>query len=389
MIAVIADDFTGAAEIGGIGLKHGLKVVIETKVEPDEEADLLVIAADTRVLPVDKALVEIEKLTKQLMMLKPKFIYKKIDSALRGNVADELWAQMKVVKKNKSIVIAGNPAINRLIIDGVYYVNNIPLCDTFFSKDKEYKLQSSLVTELVQTKNCNVVSLNIDQEIPQSGLIVGDVREREDMFKWISAVDEDTVLAGGAGFFDVVLEEEYGAQVNNGKINYKLGEKSLIIFGSAFPKDERFMESILQSDVFVSNMPKELYWDEDYDNSIINNWADQVIETLKSDIKVILTINHSGSTDVNISCKIKKIVGQVVQRIVQKVDLNDILIEGGATASVILNYLDITRLYPFYQIEAGVIQMVASGYPNLHITTKPGSYLWPETLLFGEVESKS
>ena len=33
MIVVIADDFTGAAEIGGIGLKYGLKVVIETNLE--------------------------------------------------------------------------------------------------------------------------------------------------------------------------------------------------------------------------------------------------------------------------------------------------------------------------------------------------------------------
>jgi hypothetical protein len=31
MIAVIADDFTGAAEICGIGLRHGLNVILETE----------------------------------------------------------------------------------------------------------------------------------------------------------------------------------------------------------------------------------------------------------------------------------------------------------------------------------------------------------------------
>ena len=64
MIAVIADDFTGAAEIGGIGLKYGLNVIIETKVQEVSEADLLVIATDTRSLSADQASLEIEKITK-------------------------------------------------------------------------------------------------------------------------------------------------------------------------------------------------------------------------------------------------------------------------------------------------------------------------------------
>ena len=48
MIAVIADDFTGAAEIGGIGLRHGMRVVIETEPVPNGQVDLLVIATDSR-----------------------------------------------------------------------------------------------------------------------------------------------------------------------------------------------------------------------------------------------------------------------------------------------------------------------------------------------------
>ena len=53
MIAVIADDLTGAAELGGIGLRHGLKTEVRTiagtKLPP--ATDLLVIAADSRSKP--------------------------------------------------------------------------------------------------------------------------------------------------------------------------------------------------------------------------------------------------------------------------------------------------------------------------------------------------
>jgi uncharacterized protein YgbK (DUF1537 family) len=50
MIAVIADDFTGAAEIGGIGLNHGLRVLIETKVKAVSGIDLLIIATGPSLL---------------------------------------------------------------------------------------------------------------------------------------------------------------------------------------------------------------------------------------------------------------------------------------------------------------------------------------------------
>ena len=46
MIAVIADDFTGAAEIGGLGLLYGYKTAIVTEVKALENIDLLIIATE-------------------------------------------------------------------------------------------------------------------------------------------------------------------------------------------------------------------------------------------------------------------------------------------------------------------------------------------------------
>ena len=95
MIAVIADDFTGAAEIGGIGLRYGLNVVIETEDIQSHNADLLIIATDTRSLSAKEASEHIFQITKELQKLKPQFIFKKIDSALRGNIAEELLAEIR------------------------------------------------------------------------------------------------------------------------------------------------------------------------------------------------------------------------------------------------------------------------------------------------------
>ena len=48
MIAVIADDFTGAAESAAVSLRFGLNAELQTALNPDSKADLIVIDTDTR-----------------------------------------------------------------------------------------------------------------------------------------------------------------------------------------------------------------------------------------------------------------------------------------------------------------------------------------------------
>ncbi|MCW3785953.1 four-carbon acid sugar kinase family protein [Plebeiibacterium sediminum] len=384
MIAVIADDFTGAAEIGGVGLRHGLNVVIETKVEKDEDADLLVIAADTRTLSPDCARKEIKELTRKLLELNPKYIYKKLDSVLRGNIAEELDAQLEISGKKKAVIIAGNPNFKRLIKGGVYYVDGAPLAETSFADDTEYSIQSSSVVELLGSDRKNVTSASVEQPIPDLGLVVGDVTNNEDLKKWSKVIDCDTVAAGGAGFFDVLLEQDFKKLSNGEESKCKLGEKTLYVFGSAYPKSNELIQSIKDSKVFISNMPEDIYWEKNFKKSLLLNWAQEIVQKIEEKRRVIVTINHSGSEEEDIAIRIRETVGQLVKIIVDLVEFDDMLIEGGATAAVIFKSLNITRLYPFNEIEPGVIQMNVAGYPRLSITTKPGSYIWPKEILLGE-----
>ncbi len=384
MIAVIADDFTGAAEIGGVGLRHGLNVVIETKVEQDEDADLLIIAADTRTLSPECAAKEIKRLTKQLLELNPKYIYKKLDSVLRGNIAEELNAQLEISGKKKAIIIAGNPNFNRLIKGGIYYVDGKPLAETSFVKDTEYSIHSSSVIELVGAARQNLASINVDQPIPDLGLVIGDVTNSEDMEKWSEVVDNETIAAGGAGFFDIILNKEFSKQNRNSDNECILGAKTLYVFGSAFPKSNELIQSIKDSKVFISNMPEGIYWDKNYKKSLMLEWANEIVRKIEENKRVIITINHSGNKEEDIAIRIRETVGQLVKIIVDLVEFDDMLIEGGATAAVIFKSLNITRLYPFNEIEPGVIQMNVAGYPRLSITTKPGSYIWPKEILVGK-----
>ncbi|MFY7890086.1 MAG: four-carbon acid sugar kinase family protein, partial [Spirosomataceae bacterium] len=55
MVVVIADDFTGAAEMAGIALTKQFSVEIVTSLPLKTEASVVVISTDTRSLPEEEA----------------------------------------------------------------------------------------------------------------------------------------------------------------------------------------------------------------------------------------------------------------------------------------------------------------------------------------------
>ena len=99
MIVVIADDLTGAGEIGGIGLTYGLRVELQRKFCSESDADLLIIDTDTRSSSPQEAQQAMRNIALELTRsnLPIEWFYKKTDSVLRGPVARELKALQEVM----------------------------------------------------------------------------------------------------------------------------------------------------------------------------------------------------------------------------------------------------------------------------------------------------
>jgi len=382
MIVVIADDFTGAAEIGGIGLQYGLNVVIETEQITHTETDLLVIDANTRSYNANEAEKIIKNITLKLLELRPQFIYKKIDSVLRGHVLDELMAQMSITNKKRALVIAANPNFKRIIKDGYYYINQVPLHKTSFSSDPEYPVNNSSVYEIVGNKIIEVYSsVKPGDLLPDNGLIIGDVVKKEDLEKWAMLVDNNNMdIAGASGFFNVLLNKRFNISPKSFLPGHLTGKKCLFVLGSIYPKDIDFFEMLKRRNYYISNMPGDLYYETQPVSGIINKWADEIVDAIEKNDKVVVTISHSPKNYKEFSLKIKEYIGSLTLQVFKRVKIDELLIEGGSTTSSILKYLNINKLYPFQIFDIGIIRMKNEVYPDSHITTKPGSYLWPPDL---------
>jgi uncharacterized protein YgbK (DUF1537 family) len=381
MIAVIADDFTGAAEIGGIGLHRGLRVLIETSVQAVEDIDLLVLATETRSMPAELAKREIEKVTRQLQKLKPIYIFKKLDSVLRGHVYDELISQQVASGMKRIIMVPANPHFKRIIQNGIYYVDGVPVAETSFANDPEFPAKYSDVREIVGGDAENVAVKNVTEDLPDKGVIIGNVVSEEELAAWARRADEQSVLAGGSGFFDAILQKDFQAKAETRNQDYQPGKHALYVLGSTFPKDKAIMDKFTDAGIEILNLNKEIFQEQEMPSGSLISLAQRIVNAIRENRRVAITTICSD-TNKKISAETtRENVGRVVKKIFNQVDIDDLFIEGGATASHILHNLGINQLVPFRELGFGVIQMHTARYPGLTITTKPGSYTWPEILI--------
>ena len=120
------------------------------------------------------------------------------------------------------------------------------------------------------------------------------------------------------------------------------------------------------------------------DTTLMTNWAEQIIRAFRSHQTVVVSTTNPiqrekrGRSDVMISN-----LSTLIEMIYRKVELKELVIEGGATASSIVRRLGWNRLIPWYEFDLGVVALSPVNRPDSVLVVKPGSYTWPDSFLVG------
>ncbi len=380
MFAVITDDFTGASEIAGIALQHGFRAVIETSARDCREADVLVLASDMRLLAPEDAADESARATRELLKLDPEFIYKKVDSVLRGNIGPELEAQMRVENKALALLVPANPSRQRTIANGVYFIDGIPLAESGFAPSHRLASPTSLVVDILISRGAsNAISLSSHEPFGKTGIHVGNTANVDDVRRWAGRADRNLVPAGGADFFAAILASQPARERINGveKHPYAFG-RSLIVCGSNFPSSNSAVTQAMSRGVCVQAMPDDIYYSDVADPAAVASWAESVVQSLRDHETVIIAALQVPDQHSMDGAGIARVMADVALRAVEQRALNDLMIEGGATSSAVMSALSIESLRPSLSLAPGVTRMQVDGYPDLYVTMKPGSYRWPD-----------
>lgn len=378
MIAVIADDLTGAAEIGGIGLGYNLKVEIASAVDPATTADMLVINTDARSKTEAEAIRITRKISEELKALNPQFIYKKIDSVMRGHVVAEIKAQCGAMDLKSALVIPANPALGRTLVNGHYYINEIPAHETSFKHDPEFPVTHSHILTRFEHMDEVITVQPHTAVLPHEGIIIGEAQTADDLHEWVQHVQPYTLAAGASGFFRACLNHLYPNRYAARQQSAVLNSPMLYISGSTYKPSATLIKTLHQQHGPVSYMPEVLMNEDATNISHINYWVNEISALLNEQGKAVIAIPQNEQALIKYQARhLRRQMARVVKGVFSQTAISEMVIEGGSTAAAILDELDINSIFPSQELLPGVIRNAAPAkYANLHITLKPGSYNW-------------
>jgi uncharacterized protein YgbK (DUF1537 family) len=382
MIAVIADDFTGAAELAGIGLRYHLNVELGTEVNKDTKADLFIIATDTRSLNEAEAVLDMQKHTRDLLALQPALIFKKTDSVLRGHILAEMRAQLSLTGFEKAVLVAANPALGRTIQNGRYYLHGKPVHESSFSQDPDFAITSSAVEDMLRGNGYPLHIKRSEEALPATGIIVGEAAQTTDLQSWASKMDNKTLIAGASGFFSAMLDIMLAGKqivVSNTKKADRL-PFSLFVCGTTFANSRNAIQQIKAAGGPVCYMPEDIIRSIHSGTYSYVRWANEVVALVKQHGKAIVAIQENSTKNMSIGTgQLKEKMAGLVNEVLHRSMVQELIVEGGATAWALIRQCGLTRFFPVEEMAPGVVRMQTDD-PGLFITVKPGSYQWPKGL---------
>src|SRR5215212_4460698 len=135
LIAVIADDLTGAADTGVQFVHAGYRTAVFFRVTQKLADDLDAVAFDTdsRTMPAGFAAKRV--LDAAHVSRGARIVYKKLDSTLRGNIAAELAAVLNAARRDPAVVAPAFPAAGRTTAGGTQFVHGVPVDETEMRND--------------------------------------------------------------------------------------------------------------------------------------------------------------------------------------------------------------------------------------------------------------
>ncbi|SFM46871.1 Uncharacterized conserved protein YgbK, DUF1537 family [Gracilibacillus orientalis] len=408
LIGIIADDLTGANDSGVQLTEKGIKTSVLFNI-PEHTQGLdsgLVIDTNSRSLSSLEAKSITKKATLFLKEAGYRYVYKKMDSTLRGHIGIELKALSEVYLPEFVIIAPAFPAHGRTTKDGIHYVNGVRISDTEVAKDPKHPVRESYIPRLIENEIGEAVGLLTKKDITSSVLrdklqyfkeentqyIVCDAESQEElqqMAQQILSISESVVWAGSAGLAEV-LPEVLGISQQVETRSFPKSTNVLTVCGSLSEVTQSQVKFAAgQTDVTAVVLdPVQMFKDnwetlrkgyiEDCVRGIDS--GDDIVVYVPSNEKIRKQVKHVGSelnlSDNQIGERISQAIGEIVAGISSKKEsLSGLVLTGGDTAKDAARQLGGIGFRLIKQLEPGIpLGTLIGTEREFKIVTKAGAF---------------
>lgn len=399
VLLIIADDFTGALDTGVQFAARGVQTRVVVNPDMDftaHEAKVLVVDTETRHLPADKAYDTVAWLIERAQQAGVSYIYKKTDSALRGNIGAELSAMLKSSGCRQLPFLPAFPQTGRITRGGVHYVDGVPVTESPFGMDPFDPVKHAVITDLI-AEQCDLPArsfpaLTYGDHVPQDeGILVFDAADADDLYRTGHQLLRQGglhIMAGCAGF-GAVLPDLLGIATETFRPLPKLDPRLLVVSGSVNPITLAQLDWAENAGFTRLRLtpPQKLepdYWHSNEGKTELKHME----ETLAANPLCIIETNDSDgnqqtadyASDLGIDLETMRVriagsLGHLVGAIFTSPSLGTLLLTGGDTLLQCMNCIGVRELEPLCELEKGVVlsRFTYNGCTR-HIITKSGGF---------------
>ena len=142
-LLIIADDMTGALDSGVMLQARHISTLVQIDSTADirsvfDHCDVIVVNTETRHLTAREAYDRVYHVARQAVALGIPYLYKKTDSALRGNIGAELQALLQAAGADVLHFAPAFPQFNRVTVGGRQLIDGLCLYDLRVFQGREH-----------------------------------------------------------------------------------------------------------------------------------------------------------------------------------------------------------------------------------------------------------
>lgn len=373
-ILLIADDYTGANDTGIKISERGYEVEISLKTDEVIDSDICVIDTESRNISgndarkiINKTLTFINNLDDYL------FIYKKVDSTLRGNIKEECEEIIKYYKPEIVIFNPAYPVLGRKVIDGIHFVNDLRLKETEFARDPEKPVKEDDIRKIFDTTSChhNLEEVRNGLTIKE-GVNTFDTELDSDLAeiaKKCLDLNKKILYIGSAGLCDALFDELI------------IKNPALAIVGSVSKENEMAVDYCAKMGTKVLELSLKDFVGDRYENTLkialetLNAGQDLLITTSKNRKSYEESKSYLENKGLNQDKEFRKLIEVLVEEVIKKSKLSGLFITGGTTAFNALKALKASGTVLLRELEPGIIISEIKGLEDeLLMISKAGAF---------------
>lgn len=384
LVGIIADDLTGANDTALQFHQRGAstKILLDSDCSPKVKAgsEVWALSSESRNVPLEEALLRVENSVKTLNEnFSFDYFYKKIDSTLRGHIAQETLKILEILDYDAAIIIPAFPLEGRITVGGYHLAKGVPIGRTEIAIDPHSPITESHVPTLLRSQldsaDSNVVG-TIDLRTVMNGagpvlmrlnelinegkkLIIADATSITDIEQIALAIKkcDKKLLPAGTAAGAQVLSKYWLAGIEKSSETVTIAHlPKLIVSGTATQITANQIKKLEQSDDF-DNINFIALDTKDILEGVQDELIDRVLTNLKSGVNVCihtssLIANFDGFSEDSFNAELTKeklasmitdFLAELTHRVLEKIDAILITL-GGETSYKCCKAIDSNEL---------------------------------------------